>query len=178
MHDRLNAGDAVAHAPRRARILIVSPWETVWSLGGDEDVKAGVSDDDRFIDGFVRAGYELHFLRPRNPRSDPRVTTHVYPDFFRATRSLPTPLRRLLWPALFNLVVTPRVLSLARTLRPDVVLGHSHYTPFALWLCRRRPGIPSVVKLFGVMDLVHTEWSPLRYAFSAVLLLGGTAAAF
>jgi glycosyltransferase involved in cell wall biosynthesis len=161
----LNAPGADARARRKARLLIVSPWETVWSLGRDEDVKAGVSDDDRFIDGFTRAGYELHFLRPRSAKTDPRVTTHFYPNFFRPTRSLPTPLRRPLWPALFNAVVAPRALALAESLRPDLVLGHSHYATFATWLIRRRLGIPSATKLFGVMDLVHTEWPALRYHF-------------
>lgn len=157
---RLRGSDA-----HRARLLVVSPWESVWSLGGDS--KAGVSDDDRFIDGFVRAGYDLHFLRPRpaHPRDDPRVGSHYYPNFFRATRTLPTFLRRPLWPALFQAVVTPRALRLARALRPDVIVGHSHYTSATTQYCGRRLGIPTVVKLFGVMDLVHTEWPRARYAF-------------
>ncbi len=152
-------------ARARARILVVSPWEDVWSLGGD--AKAGVSDDDRFIDGFTRAGYELHFLRPHSarPHDDARVRTSYYPNFFRATRSLPTWLRRPLWPLLFQLVVTPRALSLARALRPDAVLGHSHYTARTTRRCGDALAIPSVVKLFGVMDLVHTEWSPAKYRF-------------
>lgn len=149
----------------RARLLVVSPWENVWSLGGDS--KAGVSDDDRFIDGFTRAGYEIHFLRPRSPQAqdDPRVRTYLYPNFFRATRSLPTWLRRPLWPLLFQVVVTPRVVQLARELRPDVVVGHTHYTTRATRRCRQALGIPSVVKLFGVMDLVHTEWPRAKYVF-------------
>jgi glycosyltransferase involved in cell wall biosynthesis len=151
--------------PARGRILVVSPWETVWSLGTDEDVEAGVSDDDRFIDGFVRAGYEIHFLRPRSRKRDPRVRHHEYPNFFRATRRLPTPVRRLLWPVLFHLTVTPRAVRVARGIRPDVVLGHSHYSTLTTWWCRLRTGVPSVVKLFGVMDLVHTEWSKPKYWF-------------
>lgn len=149
----------------RARLLVVSPWENVWSLGGD--AKAGVSDDDRFIEGFTRAGYELHFLRPRSSQAqdDPRVRTHLYPNFFRATRSLPTWLRRPLWPLLFQAVATPRAVRLARELRPDVVVGHSHYTTRTTRRCRQALGIPGVVKLFGVMDLVHTEWPRVRYVF-------------
>jgi len=159
VHDRLNARGAGAPP----RILIISPWETVWSLGTGSGVKAGVSDDDRFIDGFIRAGYELHFLRPESLHTDPRVTTHTYPNFFHATRSLPTAAKRALWPALFNLNVAPRTMSLARSLSPVIVMGHSHYATFATWRCRRRTGIPAVTKLFGVMDLVHTEWSATRY---------------
>jgi glycosyltransferase involved in cell wall biosynthesis len=135
----------------------------VWSLGRDDDVKAGVSDDDRFIDGFTRAGWELHFLRPRSHRTDPRVVTHAYPNFFRATRDLPVASRRALWPGLFNSMVVPRAVALARELAPDVVMGHSHYATLATWWCRRITGAPAVTKLFGVMDLVHTEWPAARY---------------
>ena len=160
MHDRLNPSSAGGNPPR---LLIISPWETVWSLGREHDVKAGVSDDDRFIDGFTRAGYELHFLRPGGHRADPRVTTHTYPNFFRATRDLPVASRRALWPTLFNSMVVPRAMALARALSPDVVIGHSHYATLATWWCQRATGAPTVTKLFGVMDLVHTEWPAARY---------------
>ncbi|HET6350206.1 MAG TPA: glycosyltransferase family 4 protein, partial [Candidatus Krumholzibacteria bacterium] len=160
MHDRLNAERAGATPPR---LLVISPWESVWSLDGDQNVRAGVSDDDHFIDGFARAGYELHFLRPASGRTDERVVTHTYPNFFRATRNFPTAARRVLWPALFNALVIPRAVSLARSLSPAVVLGHSHYATAATWWCRRWTGAPGIIKLFGVMDLVHTEWSAARY---------------
>ncbi|HEU4928595.1 MAG TPA: glycosyltransferase family 4 protein, partial [Candidatus Krumholzibacteria bacterium] len=126
-----------------------------------------VSDDDRFIEGFSRAGYEIHFLRPqpRHPQDDARVRTHYYPNFFAATRSLPTCLRRPLWPFLFQLIVVPRTLRLARELHPGVVIGHSHYSTAATHQCRAKLGIPSAVKLFGVMDLVHTEWPAAKYVF-------------
>jgi glycosyltransferase involved in cell wall biosynthesis len=155
----MNAGGA----PARGRILVISPWEAVWSLGTGAGVKAGVSDDDRFIDGFARAGYELHFLRPAGADTDPRVVTHTYPNFFRKTAQYTTAARRVLWPALFNLNVIPRAVALARSLAPVVVMGHSHYSTAATWWCRRATGVPSVVKLFGVMDLVHTEWPAARY---------------
>jgi len=145
------------------RILVISPWESVWSLAAGRDVKAGVSDDDRFIDGFTRAGYELHFLRPAGSHADPRVVTHTYPNFFRATQMLPTAVKRATWPALFNLNVVSRAISLARTLSPVVVMGHSHYATYATWRCRRATGVATVTKLFGVMDLVHTEWPAARY---------------
>lgn len=154
-----------ADAGPRARILVVSPWAALWSLGVDGGVKAGVSDDNRFVDGFTRAGYELHFLRPRATARDERVHNHHYPDFFGATRWLPTALRRPLWPLLFHLLVAPRALRLARELRADVVLGHSHYATLTSWWCARRTGAVSAVKLFGVMDLVHTEWPAAKYWF-------------
>jgi L-malate glycosyltransferase len=162
---RLNStGDGGGDA---SRILVVSPWESLWSLGGG-DVAAGVSDDDHFIEGFTRAGYRIDFLRPASAQRDARVGNHTYPNFFAATRGLPVALKRMLWPALFNAIVAPRALSLARSLRVDLVLGHSHYATFTTWVCRRRLGVPVAVKLFGVMDLVHTEWSPVRYGFKNV----------
>ena len=160
MHDRLTDPRARGSSPR---LLIISPWETVWELGGG-DVKAGVADEDRFIDGFTRAGWELHFLRPRSSgAADPRVVTHSYPNFFRTTRELPTSSRRALWPGLFHSIVVPRAVALARALSPDVVMGHSHYASLATWWCRRFTGAPAVTKLFGVMDLVHTEWPAAKY---------------
>jgi len=157
VHDRLN--------PARAnkRLLIISIWETVWSLGADSNVKAGVSDEDRFIDGFIRAGWEIHLLRPEGQYKDPRVTTHTYPNFFKKTAHYTTAAKRVLWPSLFNITVVPRAVNLAKSLRPDVVMGYSHYSTVATWWCHKVAGTPNVVKLFGVMDLVHTEWPALRY---------------
>ncbi len=157
MHDRLNQSSA------KKRLLIISIWETVWSLGTESDVKAGVSDEDRFIDGFIRAGWEIHLLRPEGPHKDPRVTTHTYPNFFKKTAHYTTAAKRVLWPSLFNITVVPRAVNLAKSLQPDVVMGYSHYSTVATWWCKRVAGTPNVVKLFGVMDLVHTEWPALRY---------------
>ena len=149
----------------RKKLLVVSPWESEWSLG----VEAGVSDDFYFVRGFTRAGFELHFLVPEgggktDERSDD-VRTHTYPNFFHKTRNLPQFVRRLTWPWMFNSVVLPRALSLARSLRPDFVLGHSHYAAKTTRRCRRELGIPAGLKLFGVMDLVHTEWPRWKYFF-------------
>jgi len=168
VQDRVSSKREPSARAGPACILVVSPWETVWSLGHHDDVAAGVSDDDRFIAGFTHAGYWLHFLRPRSAKRDPRVVTHFYPNFFRLTKWLPTPFKRPLWPLLFHVLVAPRALALAKSLGADLVLGHSHYSTFATWLCARRLGVRSAVKLFGVMDLVHTEWSPLKYWFKNV----------
>lgn len=154
----------------RGRILVVSPWETMWSLDTD-GVRAGVSDDHHFVDKLLRDGYELHFLVPESDRTDTgfeRVHRHGYPNFFRATQNLPVFMKRFWWPLLFNAIVAPRALRLARKIRPDIVIGHSHYTTLTTWLCKARLGIPSVVKLFGVMDLVHTEWPRWKYIFKNV----------
>jgi glycosyltransferase involved in cell wall biosynthesis len=155
-------------AVTQRRILVVSPWASRWSLGAG----AGVSDDHYFIDILSRRGHELHFLTPR-PRTQAAkrldgVTVHTYSDFFRATAGWPVPLKRVAWPALFNLIVTPRTLSLARKIKPDFVLGHSHYSALPCLAVRTVLGIPAGVKLFGVMDLVHSEWPKWKYYYKNI----------
>jgi glycosyltransferase involved in cell wall biosynthesis len=153
------------HSSTGGRILVLSPWASRWSLGGG----AGVSDDYHFIDILTKRGYALDFLTPatENPPDlqFEGFRVHTYPNFFSATQGWPTPVKRCLWPALFNIVVTPRALSLARRLRPDFVLGHSHYSALPCWAVRKLVGIPGGVKLFGVMDLVHAEWPKAKYYF-------------
>ncbi len=130
---------------------------------------AGVSDDYRFVEKFTKHGYELHFLIPKGkPADQPEFESfyaHSYPNFFRVTSRFPIPIRRLLLPLLFNLFVTPAAIRLARTLRPDFVLGHTHYGAAVAFALKKLLSIPSGVKLFGVMDLVHTEWPRWKYTF-------------
>lgn len=143
------------------KILIISPWERRWSLGSG----AGVSDDDNFIRRASKV-FELHFLRPKGPDTDAtsgNLFVHTYPNFFTPTRNWPTHLKRLLWPVLFNAIVTPRAVLLARRIGADFVLGHSHHGALTAYVTRQLLGIPSGLKLFGVMDLVHTEWSRWKY---------------
>ncbi|MEJ2720634.1 MAG: glycosyltransferase family 4 protein [bacterium] len=142
---------------------MISPWASRWSLGGG----AGVSDDYYFIEKFSRSGFELHFVAPRSdsPSELPfdNFYVHGYPDFFKATSRLPTALKRLVWPLLFNMIVTARTVQLARRIKPDFILGHSHYSSFPAFAAGQLLRIPTGVKLFGVMDLVHTEWPTWRY---------------
>jgi len=61
--------------------------------------------------------------------------------------------------------VVPAAVAVARRVKPAFVLGHSHYTPLATLIVGRTFKIPRAVKLFGVMYLVHTEWSRLKYYY-------------
>jgi len=145
------------------RLLIVSIWDRMWSLDG----AAGVSDDYHFVQGMTEAGWEVHFVAPKSPEPGdpfPGATTHTYPNFFRATGALPVALKRILWMPFFDAIAAPHAIRLARELRPDVVMGHSHYAARTASRVRSL-GIPSALKLFGVMDLVHTEWPRLKYQF-------------
>jgi len=147
------------------RLLIISIWENRWSLGGG----AGVSDDVHFIEGFTKAGWELHFLAPEGAEESNAafegVITHTYPNFFRKTMHRSNAFKRLYWPLEFNRVVTGRALEIAGEVHPGFILGHTHYTARTTHRCRRKLGIPVGVKLFGVMDLVHTEWPRRKYVY-------------
>ena len=143
----------------KGTILIISPWENRWSLGAG----AGVSDDDHFIKGMTAAGYDLHFLAPKGRIGGDGVQVHHYPNFFKPTASWTTAARRVTWPTAFNTVVTPAAIAAARRIQPDLVLGHSHYSALPAYMVRELFQIPSVVKLFGVMDLVHSEWPKQKY---------------
>ncbi len=143
------------------RLLIVSPWERMWALGEG----AGVSDDHHFIRIVSASGWDVHVLAPRvdHPDPFPGATVHAWPNFLAPTGGWPVVLRRPLWLAGFSLVPVHAALDVARRIRPDVVMGHSHHLARAASRVRRALGIPSVLKLFGVMDLVHTHWPRWRY---------------
>ena len=157
--------DKGKNPPVGRKLLVVSPWESRWSMGEG----AGVSDDHHFIEILTRRGYELHFVAPGGAASappEPRfggLHVHPYPNFFRATERWPVPLKRLVWPLLFNLVVTPKTIAVGRSVRPDFVLGHSHYSSLPCFAARMCLRVPGGVKLFGVMDLVHSEWPKVKY---------------
>ena len=151
-------------APRR-RLLVISPWASRWSLGEG----AGVSDDHHFIEKLTKSGYEIHLVVPAvHPPSDSPLNglyVHTYANFFRVTEGWPTALKRILWPPLFNMIVTPKALAVGRSVKPHFVLGHSHYSSFPCFVVRKSLRVPGGVKLFGVMDLVHAEWPKAKYYF-------------
>jgi glycosyltransferase involved in cell wall biosynthesis len=153
---------------RGLRILVISPWKNRWSLGPG----AGVSDDHHFISELARAGVELHFLSPHGrddgDSSPDLYVRHTYPNFFDATSWWPTFLKRLVWPPIFAWLVSWRAFLVARIVRPDFVLGHSHYGAIPAFVCKTFLRVPCGVKLFGVMDLVHTEWPRWKYYFKNI----------
>jgi glycosyltransferase involved in cell wall biosynthesis len=161
----LRGSDPVTTPTSRRKLLIISIWESRWSLGG----AAGVSDDVHFIEGFTRNGWELHFLAPEGAEESNAefrgVVTHTYPNFFRRTARRSNAFKRVYWPYEFNRVVAPRALQIARDVRPDLILGHTHYSARTTYTCRRKLGIPTAVKLFGVMHLVRTDWPRHKYLF-------------
>jgi len=157
-----------ADKDKRFNLLVISPWADIWSLGEG----AGVSDDYYFIEKAVRRGLSVHFLRPRgdstNGTQASNHSVHYYPNFFRATRKLPAFLKRIIWPVLFNIIVIPASVIIARRIRPGFILGHSHYTPPAALIAARAVGAGCGIKLFGVMDMVHTEWNYFKYLYKNI----------
>jgi glycosyltransferase involved in cell wall biosynthesis len=146
------------------KILILSIWEDLWSLGEG----AGVADELEFIRYMTQQGIEIHFLVPKSKRrrttaDNPLVTYHTYPNIFKWFDSLPSFLNRFLWFALFPLVVMRKLERHTAGIRPDILLGFSHLSFYPLSRIGRKFGIPTVAKLFGVMYLDRTEFSKLKY---------------
>ena len=151
------------------KILILSIWEDIWSLGEG----GGVADELQFIRHLTKKGIELHFLIPkpaakREMLQDSLLTYHTYPNVFRAFRRLPGIMRRFLWPLFFPFVATGRLERLAREIEPDVLLGFTHYSFYPLHRIGRRLGIPTVVKLFGVMYLDRFDFPRIKYLWKSI----------
>jgi glycosyltransferase involved in cell wall biosynthesis len=151
------------------RILILSIWEDIWSLGEG----GGVADELQFIRHLTKKGIALHFLIPkpgekRELLQDSLLVYHTYPNIFRAFRRLPGILLRFLWPALFPFATLRRLERLAREIEPDVIMGFTHYSLYPLNRVGRKLGIPTVVKLFGVMYLDRFDFPRIKYLWKSV----------
>jgi glycosyltransferase involved in cell wall biosynthesis len=151
------------------KILILSIWEDIWSLGEG----GGVADELQFVRHLTKKGIELHFLipAPREKRENLRdslLTYHTYPNIFRAFGRFPAIMRRFIWPTLFPFVVLRRLERLADEIEPDVLMGFTHYSFFPLNRIGRKLGIPTVVKLFGVMYLDRFDFSKLKYLWKSI----------
>jgi glycosyltransferase involved in cell wall biosynthesis len=151
------------------KILILSIWEDIWSLGEG----GGVADELQFVRHLTKKGIELHFLipAPREKRENLRdslLTYHTYPNIFRAFGRFPAIMRRFIWPTLCPFVVLRRLERLADEIEPDVLMGFTHYSFFPLNRIGRKLGIPTVVKLFGVMYLDRFDFSKLKYLWKSI----------
>ncbi len=140
------------------RLLILSIWNDPWSLGEG----SGVPDERHFIRTFRDAGVELHFLIPESAggsprREEPGVHLHTYGNLFHKARILPSPVRRLSIPYLYTCSVYGDVRRTVELVKPDVLLGFSHYAIEPISRIGRQKGIPTAVKLFGVMFLARED---------------------
>jgi len=144
---------------------VVTPWKRRWEMGAG----AGLADDDRFIRACIAAGMDVHYVSPRDA-SPPDVSVsgyhvHAFPNFYTATATWPTPVRRVLWPMLFAVLAGWRAHRVERRVRPVVVLGQTYVAAFVTYLVASLARVPSVVKLFGVEDLVRTDWPAWKYLY-------------
>jgi glycosyltransferase involved in cell wall biosynthesis len=151
------------------KILILSIWEDIWSLGEG----SGVADELEFIRHVTREGIELHFLIPepvpkREIVPDPLLAYYTYPNVFRAFRRFPAIMRRFLWPVFFPFAALGRLERLAKEIKPDVLLGFTHYSFYPLNRVGRKLGIPTVVKLFGVMYLDRFDFPRIKYLWKSI----------
>jgi glycosyltransferase involved in cell wall biosynthesis len=151
------------------KILILSIWEDIWSLGDG----GGVADELQFIRSLTKKGIELHFLIPepaakREILRNSLLTYHTYPNVFRALRWFPAILRRFLWPMLFPLAVLGRLEQLAGEIEPNVLMGFTHYSFYPLNRVGRKLGIPTVAKLFGVMYLDRFDFPRIKYLWKSI----------
>ncbi|OQX86202.1 MAG: hypothetical protein B6D63_00530 [Candidatus Latescibacteria bacterium 4484_7] len=150
-------------------VIILSIWDDIWSLGEG----SGVADELHFIENLSRMGTRLHFLIPeplhgKNPIDDENVFYYTYPNIFRSLDWLPGVIKRFLWPALFPLVVNGRLERLASQVKPELILGFTYYAFNPLNRVGRRLGIPTVVKLFGVMYLDRFDFPRIKYLWKSL----------
>jgi glycosyltransferase involved in cell wall biosynthesis len=146
------------------KILILSIWEDIWSLGDG----GGVADELQFIRHLTKKGIELHFLIPKpNTKKeilqDSLLTYHTYPNVFRMLRGFPRLMKRFLWPFLFPFAVMGRLERIAAEIKPDVLLGFTHYAFYPLNRVGGKLGLPTAVKLFGVMYLDRFDFPKIKY---------------
>jgi len=140
------------------KLLILSIWDDPWSLGKG----SGVPDELHFIRRFRDAGVELHFLIPEPADGSVRqgeegVYFHTYGNVFHKARWIPSPARRLLIPLIYTCSVFGDLRRVVEEIGPDVLLGFSHYAIEPLSRIGGQKGIPSAVKLFGVMHLARND---------------------
>ncbi len=145
------------------KLLVLSIWNDPWSLGEG----SGVPDEIHFIHRLRDAGVELHFLIPESAdgktrRGENGVHFHTYNNIFHKSRILPSPLRRLTIPYIYTCSVYREVRRVVEQVEPDVILGFSHFAIEPLSRIGRQKGIPTAVKLFGVMYLAWKDLPRLK----------------
>ena len=149
------------------KILILSIWENLWSLGEG----CGVPDELHFSNKLQSAGIETFLLKPKSTgHTDDHeqigITTYTYPNIVSSCEKMPGPIARSLISIYFPYKVTDRLKSIAAMIKPDLILGFAHQSIKPISEVGRKLGIPAVVKLFGVMQLGREKLSLLKYWYS------------
>ena len=149
---------------RLEKLLVISIWDEMWSLGDG----CGVPDELHFIKKLAGRGVEIEYLIPE-PQSKTALYQHTglryhtYPNIFRSLPGLPGPLRRIVLRGLFIRKLMPVLLRLIKEHNPDLVLGYSYFSLAPLRRISKKTGLPTAVKLFGVMYLRHYHLPWIKY---------------
>lgn len=149
---------------RLEKLLVLSIWDEMWSLGEG----CGVPDELHFIEKLTERGIEIEYLIPE-PHSKATqyqhagLRYHTYPNVFSSLPGLPGPLRRIVLRGLFIRKLMPVLHRLIKEHKPDLILGYSYFSLAPLKRISRKLGIPTVVKLFGVMYLRHHHLPWIKY---------------
>ena len=146
------------------KMLILSIWDNVWALGKE----GGVADELHFVRHLTDRGVELHFLIPEPVEKtdlieNPLLTYHTYPNIFRRHEHRSVYFKRIFWPGMFTRAATRRLRELAKELEPDMILGFTYYPLKAMERVGKELGIPTAVKIFGVMHLDRVDLPKLQY---------------
>ncbi|MCK4538941.1 MAG: glycosyltransferase family 4 protein [Candidatus Krumholzibacteria bacterium] len=160
---------------RLERILVLSIWDDIWSLGEG----CGVPDEMHFIDRLTERGVKIDYLIPEPPHGGAPykrdgLEYHFYPNIFRSHHHLPGPARRLLQSARYSATIMPVLRKLVERTGPDLILGYSNYTLKAISRIGHEKKIPTAAKLFGVMYLNHRHlpwWKYWWYNYEQILSL-------
>lgn len=160
---------------RLERILVLSIWDEIWSLGEG----CGVPDEMHFIDRLTERGVKIDYLIPEPahggvPYERDGLEYHFYPNVFLSYSRLPGPARRVLQSARYSANIIPVLRRLVESTGPDLILGYSNYTLKAVSRVGREKNIPTAAKLFGVMYLNHRHlpwWKYWWYNYEQILSL-------
>ncbi|MBU8922478.1 MAG: glycosyltransferase family 4 protein [Bacteroidales bacterium] len=160
---------------RLERILVLSIWDEIWSLGEG----CGVPDEIHFINRLTERGVKIDFLIPEPlhggvPYRRDGLEYHFYPNIFRSYSHLPGPARRILQSARFSTTTIPVLRKLVEKTGPDLILGYSSHPMKAVSRVGHEKKIPTAAKLFGVMYLNHRHlpwWKYWWYNYEQILSL-------
>jgi glycosyltransferase involved in cell wall biosynthesis len=132
---------------------------------------AGVSDESHMFQRLVSHGYDIDLLVPRSGQVadlGPGIEVHTMANVLEVPGWIPAPGRRLWLLPSFCAVAARAAVRRVRERAPAIVIGFSHYGAYPAWRAGRTAGVPSVLKLFGVMHAMRLDWPLPRYLYHSL----------
>ncbi len=139
-------------------MLLLTPWAGEWRPSEPNPVT-------RYVMKTLQEAFEIHVVFPaRRPADYPRKELGY---FLHPVSGIPAHHRRGPWAHLRSFPEFARGLyregrRLLRTRRFHLLLGHSGFVALPLWLLGKTSGIPTVLKLFGVVRFLEFRPTPRR----------------